>query len=44
MRALVSFEQDSALTQGTAEGSERLLLLNPLGLIVTEFVVSDVMA
>ena len=44
MRALVSYEQDSALTQGSAEGSERLLLLNPLGLIVTEFVVSDVMA
>ncbi len=42
MRALISFKQDPTLTNGKAEGSERLLLLNPLGLVVTEFVVSDV--
>lgn len=42
MRALISFKQGNALTSGQVEGAERLLLLNPLGLIVTEFVVSDV--
>lgn len=42
MRALISFKQDTSLLSGQVAGSERLLLLNPLGLVITEFIVSDV--
>lgn len=40
-RALLSFKQEPAVYQSGSDSSTKLLQLNPLGLLVTEFIVSD---